>query len=159
MSERQRQERDALSAHRSYGTRALRLPNTQKSLHFVVGLAYTEAHDQRRHRRRRIVGLDHRRDSRRTVRKSCDGIAIGSRERGVGDGLRIRRWRNAARARPIAHGAERFAAAANVRVLHGGGVPAATRLDNGNMTGSLAAVILAIGEANPQAGKAAGDKN
>jgi hypothetical protein len=159
VSERQQQERDALSAHRSYETRALRLPNAQKGLHFVVGFARAEADDERCHRRRRVVGFDHRRDLWRAIREPSNRVTLGSGQRTVGTTIRIRRLRDAAPARAIAHGAEATAAAARIVHILDNWYPAATDLDNGHVARCLAAMPLTACEPDPKAGKAACDKD
>ena len=108
--------------------------------------------DQGRHRRCRVIGLNHRGDLGRAVRKSRDRIAIGPRERCIGEGFRSGRRGDAASARPLAHRAERVAAAAGVRYCRGGRLPAAVHLDRGHMASGLAAVVLPGGEPRPETG-------
>lgn len=154
MSEKQQQGRNALSAHRPYETRALRLPNAQEGLHFVVSFARARTDDERCHRRRRVIGLDHRGDLRRAVRKSRDRIAIGPRERCVGEAFRSGCRGYAASARPFTHWAKRLAAAAQGRIRVADLLNTAVNFYCGHMARRLVTVLLPGNEPCPESGKA-----
>ena len=68
-------------------------------------------------------------------------------------------WRDTAPAWTIAHGAERFAAAAEVRISGGDRLSAATHLHDRHMARGVAAVILAGDQSDTKPRHPGGDQN
>lgn len=134
----------ALSAYRPCGTRALRSPDSQESLDFVVGFARRQREHLRSDLWRVRIRFGNRHDLRRTVGHAGDRVAVGPRQRRFGLGVCIRCWGRDAFTRPLAHGAIGFLDQFAV---------AAVDLNDGLVTRKLAAMVLATRQTDPEAGQ------